>query len=116
MVSLILRLLGMDPIVNGEIYRFQIRFANASTGFQKLLFVLAACALGYAIWWFYKREPEYCTMRRRKIMTALRILGVIILLFIISNPVLDIGLRNYVKGKVVVLVDNSKSMSRVDTY
>ena len=33
-----------------------------------------------------------------------------------SNPVLDLSLRNYVKGKIVVLVDNSKSMSRVDNY
>src|SRR5437763_7270260 len=101
MVSLILRLLGMDPIVNGEIFNLHIRFANANTGFQKLLFVLVAGALGYAIWWFYKREPEYCTLRRRKIMTALRLLGIVILLFIISNPVLDLSLRNYVKGKVV---------------
>ena len=106
----------MEPVVNGEIYHWKIRYANANTPFKGLLFVLAGCAAGYAIWWFYKREPEYCTLRRRKIMAVLRLIGVAILLFIISNPVLDINLRNYVKGKVVVLVDNSKSMSRVDTY
>ena len=65
---------------------------------------------------FYKREPEYCTLRRRKFMAACRAGGVLILLLIISNPVLDVLLNNLIKGKVVVLVDNSQSMSRVDTY
>ena len=106
----------MGPTLNAEIGSWNIRFANASTPFQKLLFVMAGGAAAYGIWWFYKREPEYCTPRRRKIMAALRLMGVLILLFIISNPVLDLMLRSYVKGKVVILVDNSKSMSRTDTY
>src|SRR4029077_4032043 len=70
----------------------------------------------YGVWWFYKREPEYCTLRRRKFMAGCRFAGVLILLLIIANPVLDVVLNNLIKGKVVVLVDNSQSMSRVDTY
>src|SRR5207253_435141 len=82
------------------------------TPFQGLLFILASIAAAYACWWFYKREPEYCALRRRKIMAGLRIFGILLLLFIIANPVLDVILNNLIKGKVVVLVDNSQSMSR----
>src|SRR5476651_2544876 len=101
MLNLLLRLLGMGRVENGTIDRVNIRFANAGTPFQKLLFILAAGAAAYGIWWFYRREPEYCTERRRKTMAILRFLGVAILLFIISNPVLDLSLRSFVKGKVV---------------
>src|SRR5262249_23055662 len=116
MLNLFLRLLGMGKVDGAEIHEWNIRFNNANTPFKKLLFFLAAAAAGYAIWWFYRREPEYCTERRRRIMAGLRLGGIAVLLLIISNPVFDLSLLNFVKGKVVVLVDNSKSMSRIDTY
>jgi hypothetical protein len=115
-MNLLLRLLGMGAKDGVEIRRCGIHFINLKTPFQGLLFILAAIAAAYGVWWFYKREPEYCTTRRRKIMAGLRFFGILILLLIISNPVLDVLLNNMIKGKVVVLVDNSQSMSRVDTY
>ena len=49
-------------------------------------------------------------------MAIFRILAVMILLLIIANPVLAIVLHGTVRGKVVVLVDDSLSMSRVDKF
>src|SRR5579862_6003511 len=115
-MNLLLRLLGVSAKDGVEIRHWGIHFVNLKTPFQGLLFILASIAAAYACWWFYKREPEYCALRRRKIMAGLRIFGVLLLLFIIANPVLDVILNNLIKGKVVVLVDNSQSMSRVDVY
>src|SRR5262245_31943110 len=95
---------------------WQLSFANMKTNFQRLIFVLLAVALGFGVWWVYKREPEYCPMHKRRLMAAFRIMGVLTLLLIVSNPVLAVFTHGTVRGKVVVLVDDSKSMSRVDKY
>ena len=116
MRDLLLKLFGIRPIENGEIYDWHINFVNAKTPFLKLVILLGAALLGYGVWWFYKREPDYCPLPRRRAMAALRFLGFATLLFIISGPVLEVLLRGYVKGKVVILVDASKSMTRVDKF
>ena len=110
-----LRLLGVRS-ADGELMRLHIRFANLRTPFYGLLFLLAAGALAYAVWWFYKREPEYCRMWRRRTLAALRYAGLLVLLLIIAGPVLEMTVAGKMRGKVVVLIDNSKSMSRIDKY
>src|SRR5208283_160481 len=115
MKALLLKLLGVRE-ADGDIMRLHIRFANLRTPFYVLLFLLAAGALACAVWWFYKREPEYCALWRRRTLAALRYCGILSLLFIISGPVLDMTLAGRTRGKVVVLVDKSKSMSRIDKY
>src|SRR5690349_9067563 len=112
----ILKLLGIQPFEGASMYDYKISFANAKTGFQGLIFILIAIALSFGIWWVYKREPEYCSLRKKRWMAFFRIMGVLILLLIISNPVLAVFVKGSVRGKVVVLVDDSKSMSRVDKY
>src|SRR5579871_4341134 len=106
-MNLLLRLLGESAKDGVEIRHWGIHFVNLKTPFQGLLFMIAAAVAFYGVWWFYKREPEYCTMQRRRFMAGCRFMGVLILLLIISNPVLDVVLNNLIKGKVVVLVDNS---------
>src|ERR1043165_4543654 len=116
MKELFYKLLGIDAFDSASMYNWHVTFANMKTNFQRLIFVLLAVALGFGVWWVYKREPEYCPMRRRRFMAACRIAGVLTLLLIVANPVLAVYMRGAVRGKVVVLVDDSKSMSRIDKY
>src|SRR6185295_19814138 len=116
MKELFYKLLGIDSFDSASMYNWQISFANMKSNFQRLIFLLLGVALGFGVWWVYKREPEYCSMRKRRIMAAFRILGVLTLLLIVSNPVLAVYMHGTVRGKVVVLVDDSKSMSRIDKY
>jgi len=116
MYKLFLKLLGVRDIEDGSIDSSHIYFSNLKTSFHWLLFILASLGAGYAVWWFYKREPDYVSLRKRKALAGLRIGGVLILLLICAGPVLEVFIRGYVKGKVVILVDNSKSMTRVDKY
>src|SRR6185295_12657977 len=116
MFDLFLKLLGVENAEDAHIVERRIAFANLKTPFQILLFLMASAGAAYVVWWFYKREPDYCPIKKRRIMAALRFCGISILLFILSGPVLKLTLQNNVKGKVVILVDNSKSMSRVDKY
>jgi hypothetical protein len=116
MMDVLIWLLGIRAVKEGHIDRWSIYFSHAKTPFQRLLFIVAGVAAGYAVWWFYKREPDYCALRKRRGLAALRFAALATLLFILSGPVLEVFLRGYIKGKVVVLVDASLSMSRVDKY
>jgi hypothetical protein len=116
MKSMLLRLFGIKGVEGGEVARWHIYFSNLKTPFHCLLFLLAAAGVAYIIWWFYKREPDYCSPRRRRVMAGCRFGGLLILLLIISGPVLEVFLSGYVRGKVVILLDASKSMSRTDQY
>ena len=103
MKELFYKLLGIDPFDSASMYHWQVSFANMKTNFQRLIFLLLGVALGIGVWWVYKREPDYCSMRKRRIMAACRIAGVLTLLLIVSNPVLAVYMHGYVRGKVVVL-------------
>jgi hypothetical protein len=116
MKELLYKIIGIDPLDSTSISNWQISFANMKTNFQRLIFVLLGIALGFGIWWVYKREPDYCTTAKKRIMALCRMAGVFILLLIVANPVLAVFVRGSARGKVVVLIDDSKSMSRVDKY
>jgi hypothetical protein len=116
MKELLLKLLGVKAQQGGDIEHWSISFTNLKTPFQILVFLLITAALGYGVWWFYKREPDYCPAKKRKVLAGFRYAGLLILMFILSGPVLELVLKGYVKGKVVILVDSSKSMTREDKY
>ncbi|HEY3320482.1 MAG TPA: hypothetical protein VGP72_08450 [Planctomycetota bacterium] len=115
-MDLLLRLMGIRSIEDAKVVERSIHYSNCATPFQKLIFLLAAALVIYIVWWFYKREPAYCSLRKKRLMAGLRCAGVAVLLFILSGPVLKITLNNNVKGKVVVLMDTSLSMTRQDKY
>src|SRR5579862_2063126 len=118
MRDLFYKLIGIDTERTDitSSYDWKLSFGNMKSNFQILIFVLLGAALAFGVWWVYKREPDYCPMRKRRIMAACRVMGVLTLLLIVANPVLAVYTRGSVRGKVVVLVDDSKSMSRVDKY
>ncbi|MCZ7648035.1 MAG: hypothetical protein M5U26_22710 [Planctomycetota bacterium] len=109
-------LLSIDRLEGGKVERVSLHWANLETKFHVLLFLLAGAAAAYGVWWFYKREPDYCPNKRRKILAALRSAGLFLLLVILAGPVLRIVKSGVAKSKVVVLADVSKSMTRVDKY
>ena len=114
MRELWVRLLGADRLAGGDVERWTVHWTRLETHFQVFLFLLAFAAAVYGIWWFYRREPAYCTRRRKLFLAALRALGLLILLVILAGPTLEIVKSDTVRSKVVVLVDVSESMSRVD--
>ncbi|MCW8129342.1 MAG: hypothetical protein KIS92_03070 [Planctomycetota bacterium] len=114
--TILAKLLGIDRLEGGQIDKWSIHWANLKTPFQVLLFLVAAAVSVGIVWWFYKREPDYCTRKRKIIMSALRAGGIFILLIILAQPVLQVEKSGVAKSKVVILVDTSKSMTRVDKY
>src|SRR5579863_1998308 len=109
-MNLLFKLLGVKGIENGEIVRWRPYWNNLKTRPQELLMLLVAIALGYGVWWFYKREPDYCSLRKRRFLAGLRTSALMVLLVIICGPMIEVFVRSVVKGKVVILVDASKSM------
>ncbi|MEI6236637.1 MAG: hypothetical protein WCT04_26565 [Planctomycetota bacterium] len=116
MKEYLFKLIGIDAFDGTSVSNWQINFANMKTNFQRLIFVLLSLALGFGIWWIYTREPDYCSTAKKRVMAACRMAGVFILLLIVANPVLAVFVKGSAKGKVIVLVDDSNSMSRVDKF
>jgi hypothetical protein len=116
MRELWVKLLGADRLAGGDVERWTVHWNRLQTHFQVFLFLLAFAAAIYGIWWFYRREPAYCARRRKVFLAAFRALGLLILLIILAGPVLEIVKSGTVRGKVVVLVDVSESMGRVDKF
>lgn len=110
------KLLGADRLEGGNIEEWSIHWTNLETAFHVLVFILVTAAACAGVWWFYKREPDYCSRQKKITLAALRSLGVFILLVILAGPVLEITKTGVDKSRVAVLVDVSKSMSRQDRY
>src|SRR3990172_12635147 len=101
------KLLGIDRLEAGQVESWSIHWTRMETPFQKLLFLLACAGACYGVWWFYKREPDYCPHKRRVVLSVLRAAGIFILLVILAGPVLAVVKSGVAKSKVVVLVDVS---------
>lgn len=109
-------LLGLEQLEGADVERWTVQWARLETPFQAFLFLLAAAGACCGVWWFYRQEPAYCSRWRKMLLAALRSLGLMVLLLILAGPVLALVKSSTLRGKVVILVDVSKSMSRKERY
>lgn len=110
MRSLIAWLLNLeDPSVIGPDAELGFRFNQPVEGW--VVFVLAAAAIGFTIWIYRRDGRETASPALRLFLGTLRIGLIAIALLMLAEPVL-LSSHNQVKpSTVVVLVDNSYSMS-----
>jgi hypothetical protein len=78
--------------------------------------VFVALLLGGFTWWAYRYLGGHreLAMGRRKLLTSLRIVLFLLLLFILLRPVFSFTVENRLRRKLVVLVDKSASMDIQD--
>ncbi len=70
--------------------------------------------LGAAIWWSYRRGAPGLSRWRRNLLIALRTLLAALFVMLLARPVLLITLNDPVRGKLLVLLDDSGSMGLKD--
>jgi hypothetical protein len=108
--------LGLERLFESDVQGWSIRWSRLETPFQALLLVLAFGAACYAVWWFYRNEPAYCSRPRKRLLAVLRSLAFLVLLVVLAGPVLELTKAGALRGKVLILVDVSQSMGRQERF
>jgi hypothetical protein len=111
-----LSLLGVDTsgVPEGATTEFTWTHAPQSWG----VFVLLAVAVG-VIWGvgaLYRREQTECPRRIKTVLAGLRIAVLVLLLVVWLGPALAVSTQRTLEPYVVMLVDESLSMSLADRY
>ena len=91
-------------------------WTHAPSSWVAIAAVVAALGLLYVVWWLYKRETGQCPRGVRVLLAAVRIAVIVVLLVVLIGPALGISLRRSVEPYVVLLLDDSLSMSIRDHY
>ncbi|MBA2480478.1 MAG: hypothetical protein H0V44_07430 [Planctomycetes bacterium] len=99
---------------SGGAVQWPPHFPRCETPVQKLVFIALAIAAVALVVWFYRKEPDYVPLKKKRVLAGLRILGFMLLLFVLSGAFLEVLSREESKRTLVVLVDQSASMSIAD--
>jgi hypothetical protein len=111
-----LKLLGFDPvrIPPGAQTEFVWTHAPTSAGvFVLLALVAGAC---YGVYALYRREMATCPPRAKAALAAIRVAIVLSLATVFMGPALAATLRRTIEPYVLLLLDDSLSMSIPDRY
>jgi len=90
------------------------RFANIQGPGQAVLFLLFAALLLGLAWWLYRREPDYLSPRKRRLLRGLRLGAAACALFSASGIYLEMIREEPRQGTLVLLFDESESMGIQD--
>lgn len=91
-----------------------VRFPRLATPLAQVVFVVVAALAIAAIIWCYRREAAYVPAKRKRLLAGLRIGALAVLLFICTGAFLELARRDDAKGRIMLLVDASRSMTIVD--
>jgi len=107
----ILKLTGKTVDAGSEIVGSQLEFhGNVEWGWVALL----AFAFAVILWISYRWLPVELSGRRKAVLVGLRATFLVLLLGILLGPVLSLELSRKVRQTLLVLIDNSQSMSIAD--
>ena len=110
------RLLGarIESVPKGAQTEFVWTHAPRSWGVFVLLALVAAVV--YGVFWLYRREIRTCPARLRTVLAVVRAVVLVVLALIWLGPAMRINVPKVVEPTVVVLLDDSLSMSIRDPY
>jgi len=114
MIQFLLKFLGVKVDAAQQVSSVSLQLRHASwLGWM----VFIAILLSVFTWAVYRYVGGHKDLppKRRKILTALRILLFLLLLFILLRPVFSFTVENRLRRALVVLVDKSSSMNIEDT-
>ena len=111
-----MNLLGKDPSVIPEGADIRFVWLHGPVSWQVFLLLGTLAALWFTIGWLYRREAATCPGGARMLLAVLRSLIVLAAVIIFLGPALGVSTRQTVAPSVLVLLDESLSMSIRDRY
>lgn len=94
----------------------ELIFTHAPKSWQVFVMLAAGGGILYAVFRGYRRENATCPLRIRMLLAGLRGLIVILLFLIALGPALAVSLRKTSEPYIIILLDDSLSMSIRDRY
>ncbi|MFZ4395476.1 MAG: hypothetical protein ACOYOU_07600 [Kiritimatiellia bacterium] len=116
MLKVIMSLLGKDPSVIPDGAEIQFVWTHPPVSWRVFVVLGVLAGLWFVIGWLYRREAATCPRGVRILLAVLRSLVVLVAVLIFLGPALGISVRQTVEPSVLVLLDESLSMSVRDRY
>jgi hypothetical protein len=111
-----LKILGIDAGRIPADAQTEWVFTHGVYSWKAFVFVAAALALVYGVFFLYRRERTDCPAIARIFLGLVRALVLLLLLLVFLGPALSIVERKTLRPNVVVMLDESLSMSIRDDY
>ncbi|MFO8012869.1 MAG: VWA domain-containing protein [Phycisphaerae bacterium] len=111
-----LDILGFDTARIPKGAETEFIWTHAPSSWVAIAAVLLAAAALYIVWWLYRRESGTCPRGVRVLLAAIRIACVLVLALVLMGPALAVTLRRSLEPYVILLLDDSLSMSLRDRY
>lgn len=114
MNSLLAKWLGWDTARVPADAQLEFFWSHAPQSWHVFLFLAVAGGLLYGVFALYRREQDVCPPRIRCALAVLRALVIVVLLLVLLGPSLSISQQHRLEPAVVVVLDDSLSMSLRD--
>lgn len=112
----LMRLLGVDASAVPEGAATEFVFTNAPQSWRVFLMLVLVVGLLWAVWFMYRRESVQVRRPLRLFMAGLRCLVLLLIVLTLMGPALSYSTQRRIEPYVLVLVDDSMSISIQDRY
>ncbi len=116
MLKFLMSLLGKDPSVIPDGADIQFVWTHPPVSWRVFVVLGVLAGLWFVIGWLYRREAATCPRGARILLAVLRSLVVLVAVLIFLGPALGVSVRQTVEPSILVLLDESLSMSVRDRY
>jgi uncharacterized membrane protein len=109
----LLWLLGAKALPAGRPESVVLDFVSLRAGYAGPVLATALLAAVALAFWVYRKRRESLG-RVRWVLMALRVIPILLLVFLLSGPVLEVRGKSTTRSALVFLLDNSQSMTLAD--
>ncbi len=95
---------------------WRLVFTNAPQSWHVFILLAVIAALVYWTVHLYRKENPNCPRRWKNVLIALRTFVILIVILVFLGPAIKIGIRRTIEPVVLLLLDDSMSMSIKDKY
>lgn len=106
-------ILGSDPDRAGTP---KLQWTNLPESWGVFVLIAVVAAIGFAVFWMYRREINTCPMPVKMLMGGLRLLVLLLLVALYLKPSVFYQQVNEIKPTIAMLRDSSLSFDRGDNY